>query len=93
MEGELTPIHQSAQNNFLLKEAKWFSVDYSKAANKIFDVYKNYKKYQKQSEGLKTNITKNFSLDKMTQKLGEILDKYVKVQQHIELKLPEIKKL
>ena len=93
LEGELTPIHQSAQNNFLLKEAKWFSVDYSKAANKIFDVYKNYKKYQKQSEGLKTNITKNFSLDKMTQKLGEILDKYVKVQQHIELKLPEIKKL
>lgn len=93
LEGELTPIHQSAQNNFLLKEAKWFTVDYSKAANKIFDVYKNYKKYQKQSEGLKTNITKNFSLDKMTQKLGEILDKYVKVQQHIELKLPEIKKL
>ena len=93
LEGELTNIHQSAQNNFLLKEAKWFTVDYSKAANKIFDVYKNYKKYQKQSEGLKTNITKNFSLDKMTQKLGEILDKYVKVQQHIELKLPEIKKL
>ena len=93
LEGELTNIHQSAQNNFLLKEAKWFSVDYSKAANKIFDVYKNYKKYQKQSEGLKTNITKNFSLDKMTQKLGEILDKYVKVQQHIELKLPEITKL
>lgn len=93
LEGELTPIHQSAQNNFLLKEAKWFSVDYSKAANKIFDVYKNYKKYQKQSEGLKTNITKNFSLDKMTQKLGELLGKYVKVQQHVELKLPEIKKL
>ena len=29
----------------------------------------------------------------MTSKLGEILDKYVKVQQHIELKLPTIKKL
>jgi glycosyltransferase involved in cell wall biosynthesis len=93
LEGELTNIHQSAQNNFLLKEAKWFSVDYSKAANKIFDVYKNYKKYQKQSEGLRTNITKNFSLSKMTEKLGEILTKYVKVQQHVELKLPEIKKL
>ena len=93
LEGQLTPIHQSSQNNFLLKEAKWFSVDYSKAANKIFDVYKNYKKYQKQSEGLKTNITKNFSLSKMTEKLGEILTKYVKVQQHVELKLPTINKL
>ena len=29
----------------------------------------------------------------MTSKFGEILDKYVKVQQHIELKLPTIKKL
>ena len=93
LEGELTNIHQSAQNNFLLKEAKWFSVDYSRAAGKIFDVFKNYNKYLKQSEGLKTNIQKNFSLSKMTEKLGEILEKYVKVQQHIELKLPEINKL
>ena len=93
LEGELTPIHQSAQNNFLLKEAKWFSVDYSKAANKLFDVYKNYKKYSKESEGLRTNIVKNFTLDKMTQKLSIILDKYVKVKQHIELKLPTIQKL
>lgn len=93
LEGELTPIHQSAQNNFLLKESKWFTVDYSRAANKIFDVYKNYKKYQKQSMGLKTNIIKNFSLDKMSSKLGEILDKYVKIQKRVELQLPKIEKL
>lgn len=93
LEGELKEVHQSAQNKFLLKESKWFSVDYSKAAGKIFDVHKNYKKYSKQSEGLKTNINNNFTLDKMTTKLGEILNKYVKVQQHVQLKLPEIKKL
>ena len=93
LEGELTPVHESAQNTFLLKESKWFSVDYSKAAQKIFDVHKNYKTYLTKSKGLKTNIQKNFSLDKMTTKLGEILEKYVKVQQHVELKLPQIKKL
>ena len=96
LEGELKEVHQSAQNKFLLKESKWFYVDYSKAASKIFDVYKNYKKYSKESEGLKFNINKNFTLDKMTTKLGQILDKYVKVEpqpQHIALKLPEIKKL
>ena len=96
LEGELKEVHQSAQNKFLLKESKWFYVDYSKAASKIFDVYKNYKKYLKQSEGLKININKNFTLNKMTSKLGEILDKYVKIQpqpKHIELKLPTIKKL
>ena len=93
LEGELKEVHQSAQNKFLLKDSKWFYVDYSKAASKIFDVYKNYKKYLKQSEGLKTNINSNFSLDKMTSKLYKIFDKYVKVKKHIELKLPTIKKL
>jgi len=96
LEGELKEVHQSAQNKFLLKDSKWFYVDYSKAASKMFDVQKNYKKYLKQSEGLKTNINKNFTLNKMTSKLGEILDKYIKLQpqpKHVELKLPTIKKL
>ena len=94
LEGELKNVHESASNKFLLKEAKWFNVDYSKAASKIFDVHKNYKKYAKQSEGLKTNINKNFILDKMTTKLGEILDKYIKVQpKKVEFKLPTINKI
>ena len=94
LEGELKEVHQSAQNKFLLKDSKWFYVDYSKAAGKIFDVHSNYKKYLKQSQGLKTNINKNFTLGKMTSKLGEILDKYVKSKpKHIEMKLPTINKL
>jgi|TARA_B110000977_G_scaffold97335_1_gene128264 glycosyltransferase involved in cell wall biosynthesis len=93
LEGELKNVHETAQNKFLLKESKWFYVDYSKAAAKLFDVHKNYKKYLKESEGLKTNIQNNFSLSKMSIKLGEILDKYVKVAKKIELKLPTIKKL
>ena len=93
LEGELKEVHQSAANKFLLKEAKWFTVDYSKAAGKIYDVFKNYKTYLKKSEGLKTNIVKNFNLTKQTEVLKGILDKYVKVQQKVELKLPEIKKL
>ena len=96
LEGELKEVHQSAQNKFLLKESKWFYVDYSKAAAKIFDIHKNYKIYLSKSKGLKTNINSNFTLSKMTKKLGYILEKYIKVEpqpQHIEMKLPEIKKL
>ena len=93
LEGELKNVHETAANKFLLKEAKWFTVDYSKAAGKIYDVFKNYKKHLKSSEGLKTNINKNFNLSKQTEVLKGILDKYVKVQQKVELKLPEIKKL
>ena len=96
LEGELKEVHKSSQNKFLLKESKWFYVDYSKAAGRIFDVHKNYKTYLSKSKGLKTNINSKFTLSKMTEKLGSILDKYVKVEpqpQHIEMKLPEIKKL
>ena len=96
LEGELKEVHTSSQNKFLLKESKWFYVDYSKAAGKIFDVHKNYKKYSKESQGLKSNINSKFTLSKMTEKLGEILDKYVKVEEkpkHIEMKLPTIQKL
>ena len=93
LEGELKAVHESAANKFLLKESNWFNVDYSKAAGQIFDVYKNYNKHIKKSAGLKTNINDNFTLDKMTQKLGEILDKHAKVAVPVALKLPEIKKL
>jgi glycosyltransferase involved in cell wall biosynthesis len=93
LEGELKEVHKSAANKFLLEQSKWFTVDYSKAAGKIYDVFKNYKTYLKKSEGLKTNIVKNFNLTKQTEVLKGILDKYVKVQQKVELKLPEIKKL
>ena len=38
LEGETKNIHESAADQFLLKQAKWFYVDYSKAAAKLFDV-------------------------------------------------------
>ena len=93
LDGEITPVHESAANQFLLKEASWFTVNYSNAAQKILDVFKNYSKYSENSKGLQSNIKTNFSLEKMTQKMGEIFGKYVKVTEHVQLKLPEIKKL
>lgn len=93
LEGELTPVHQSASNQFLLKESKWFSVDYTKAAQSILDLHKNYNKHLKKSAGLKTNIVNKFSLSKMHEVMKNVFDKYVIVKQKVELKLPEIKKL
>ena len=93
LDGEIKNIDASASNKFLLKEAKWFYVNYSKAAQVLYKTYDKYTDTLKQSAGLKTNINKNFTLDKMTSKLGEILDKYVKITQKVEMKLPTINKL
>jgi len=93
LEGELKNVHESAQNQFLLKESKWFYVDYTKAAQVIFDVQKNYDSYLKKSKGLSSNINNKFSLTKMTEVFKGIFDRYVKIQQKVELVLPQIKKL
>ena len=80
LEGSLTAVHESAADQFCMKEAQWFSVNYSNAANKLYDVYNNYNTYSKQSEGLKSNTLNNFTLDKMNDRFTQMLEHYVKVQ-------------
>ena len=80
LEGSLTPVHESAADQFCMKEAQWFTANYSNAANKIYDVYNKYDTYSKKSEGLKTNTLNNFTLDKMNDKFTQMLEHYVKVQ-------------
>jgi hypothetical protein len=93
LEGELQNVHPTAANQFLLKDSKWFYVDYSKAAQVLLDVFKNYDSHSKKSIGLQKNIISKFSLTKMTEVFKGIFDRYVKVQQKVELVLPQIKKL
>lgn len=77
LEGNLTEVHESAADKFILKEAKWFTVNYSDAANKIYKVFNNYDSYLKQASGLKTNIENNFSLNKMHDDFSKLFKKYV----------------
>jgi len=95
IDGELKEVHPSAANQFLLKEAKWFTVNYSDAAKKLFDVFNNYKSHLVKSANLKINTRKFFSLKHMTGLFSNILTKHanIKVPERVELKLPEIKKL
>lgn len=90
--GQLTQIHQSAVvQNMLIPESSWFTVDYKKAADVLEDVYKNYKKY---SEGAKRQSYRSrteFSLEKMGEKLIELIDD--KIPKPIQLKLPSLKRI
>ena len=83
LEGSLTSVDESAADQFCMKEAQWFSVNYSSAANKLYDVYNNYNTYSKKSEGLRNNTLSNFTLDKMNDKFVQILESYVKEQPKI----------
>jgi len=97
LDGELKNVHPSAADQFLLKEAKWFSVNISEALVKMKDVFKNYSKYLPGSTKLAKNNKQNFSLQKMTEGFDIILNQYgiySKVQPKFQtLQLPKLKML
>jgi hypothetical protein len=93
LDGQLTDVHNSAADKFLLKESKWFTVNYSDAANKIYKVFNEYDSYLKKSAGLRTNILNKFTMKKMTEELGKIMDKYVgTIAIQKPFQLPKLKK-
>jgi len=97
LEGELKPVHESAADQFLLKESQWFNVNVSKALPVIKDVYKNYDKYKVASFQLGKQNKQNFSLEKMTKLFDSILNQYsiyTKIQPKFQqLQLPKLKPL
>jgi len=97
LEGELKEVHESAADDFLLKESKWFNVNISKALVSIKDVYKNYDKYKVDSFQLGKQNKQNFGLEKMTKLFDTILNQYgiyTKIQPKFQqLQLPKLKML
>ena len=97
LDGELKEVHESAADQFLLREAKWFNVNISEALTKMKDVYKNYSKYLPGSTKLAKNNRQNFNLGKMTEKFDGILNQYGiynKIQPKFQtLQLPKLKSL
>jgi len=93
LEGSLTQVDESAADKFILKDSKWFSVNYSDAANKFYKVFNEYDSYLKQSAGLKTNIINNFTLEKMDNVFENMMEKYTSsVPQVKPFNLPKLNK-
>ena len=94
LDGSLTQVDESASDTFILKEAQWFTVNYSNAAGLMYDVFNNYKTYFEKSKGLIKNTLKNFTLEKMNEVFGNILISNVKEQPKlVPIKLPKLQKV
>jgi hypothetical protein len=93
--GELVNIPQEALNDYFIKEAKWFQVDYQRASEKLLSFYKYYgKSMLEDAESLRKENEEKFSTQAMDKVLHSVLDKYVPefvVQSNIVL--PKLKKL
>ena len=92
--GNLTDVHSSAADKMIMKETKWFTVDYGVAAATLQDVVKNYKTYLTRSRKQTQYVKDNFSLERMSEIFKNIVDEGLKgVPQQVGLKLPKLKKV
>ena len=90
--GELKPVHESASNQFLLKESQWFNINTDIAGRAMKDVFKNYKKYHEKSRKQTQYLKNNWSFDKMTEKLKSYLPTVNAAPQTQQIQLPKLKK-
>jgi len=91
--GELKPVHDSAANQFLLKESQWFNINTSIAGRAMKDVFNHYKKYQEKSRKQTQYLKNNFSLDKMGELISKFMPKAEAAPQMQQIQLPKLKKI
>ena len=90
--GDLEPVHESAANQWLLKETQWFKVNDIASIKALKDVYSNYKKYTVGAKKHGHHIKTNFSFDAMKELLGDVLKKNLPLfPSKVELILPKLK--
>jgi glycosyltransferase involved in cell wall biosynthesis len=92
--GQLTNVHPSSANQWLLAESQWMSPDHGQIGHYLKDVFENYKNYTDKAKRQAFYSKTNFSWDKMNEKLNNLLDiSLPEFPQEVKLKLPTIKKI
>ncbi len=75
----------------ILAESQWFSPNLPEIGSYFYDIFNNYKKYEKGATLQYHKSKNNFSYKEMRNLLGSTLDTYVPdFPEEVELKLPEL---
>ena len=87
----------SLQKGMHIKGTQWYTVNYNYASKMLKEVFTNYSKYIVKGKKLSIKNQMRFSLDAMTKKFEEILDKHLpkfeEQPKSVDLKLPKLKKI
>ncbi len=90
--GELQQVPKSVVwENIIIPQSKWFVVNDEETRKAFNFIRNNLSTIQNNSKKLMDINRNSFSHKKMTEKLGEILDKYIKTE--VKLKLPKLQKV
>jgi glycosyltransferase involved in cell wall biosynthesis len=92
--GKMTNIHESAANDFLLKEAEWFTPDYGYASKMLVDVLKNHKKWKQLATRQRYFVNSNFTETAIAKRYDEIIEIIeqgtTSIPKQVDLKLPKL---
>lgn len=93
--GKLSPIPDAAINDWFMKDARWFDVDYKEAGKLMKNIYQNYdENLLANYENLRVENMEKFSMKAMDVALHGMLDKYVpKFATEEAIKLPTLKRM
>jgi hypothetical protein len=75
--GVLENVHPSAANKWLLPQGQWFKPDDNHVRRAFKDTFKKYKQRLVLSKQLRRQNIKDFSIEKMTEDLNNILKEKV----------------
>tara|TARA_B100001094_G_scaffold78384_1_gene74679 strand:+ start:8985 stop:10256 length:1272 start_codon:yes stop_codon:yes gene_type:complete len=92
LEGNLIPVPEGGfQEGIWVQEQQWFQVDIQKAGLAMKETKKNYNQYKKLAGKLSRSNRNKFSLKKMTELLGNILNQHLPAfTETVGVKLPKL---
>ena len=93
--GELVQVPKSQHwENIIIPESEWFNVNETQAYKALNYCFQNYDDVKKKALNLMKVNRDKFTLDKMTEKLDEIITPYIdKIPSQVGIKLPKLKKV
>ena len=93
--GELVQVPKSqVWKDIIVPESQWFNVNETQAYKAMNHCFQNYEKTKERALNLMKINRDKFTLDKMTEKLDEIVTPYIdKVPTQVGLQLPKLKKV
>ena len=91
--GTLVDVHKdSIPKDYRFDGAQWFQIDFGAGSHFLRDIFNNYDKWLAKSYAQKIS-NEAFTLNKMTERFGEILEPYVKnIPEHVAVQLPKLQK-
>ncbi len=91
--GQLTDVHESAQDSFIIKGSKWFTANYGEVVGVMKLVKDDYDDMLIKSISLKNENKNKFSLEEMTKEFKTIIQKRMVIPTYTNLVLPSLFKL